>query len=56
MVTTSNDWHRTFWKIVANPTVEVVTAMVVVLFAAWIVIAHETDFRQPPIPVIFGHK
>ena len=50
----SRDWQKTLWKIVSNPAFEVVAAIVVVLFAAWIVVQSETDLRQPIFPVPFG--
>ena len=49
------DWQKTLWKIVRNPAFEVVAAIVVVLFAAWIVVQSETDIRHPVFPVPFGH-
>ena len=50
----SRDWQKTIWKIVSNPAFEVVAAIVVVLFAAWIVVQSETDNHQV-FPVPFGH-
>ena len=41
-----HEWQKTLWKIVRNPTVEVVAAIVVVLLATWIVVQTETDLRQ----------
>ncbi|HXZ48429.1 MAG TPA: hypothetical protein VEG27_05370 [Usitatibacter sp.] len=46
-------WHKILWRIVTNPTVEVVVAIVVVLISAWIVIQTETEQRSTPFPVIF---
>lgn len=51
---TSADWYRTFWKIVRNPTLEVVVAMVVMLLAAWVVIDTATEEKHQTIPVLFG--
>ncbi len=48
-------WQKTrLWKIVSNPTIEVVAAIVVVLFAAVIVIWTEADNRKTvfPVPVL----
>jgi len=47
-----NDWQKTIWKLLTNPAFEVVAAIVVVVFAAWIVIQTETDNRTEPIPVL----
>jgi hypothetical protein len=52
------DWQKTLWKIVTNPTVEVVAAIAVVLVAAWVVVEAEVDLKQhrAPFPVPFGQK
>ena len=50
----TRDWRKTLWKIIRNPAFEVAVAIVVVLFAAWIVVHSETDARQPVFPVPFG--
>ena len=52
----TKDWQKTLWKIVSNPAFEVVAAIVVVLFAAWIVVQSETDTRHSIFPVPFGHS
>jgi hypothetical protein len=50
-------WQKTLWKIVSNPTIEVVAAIVVVLFSAWFVVETEVDLRGPThLPIPFGHK
>jgi hypothetical protein len=50
-----NDWQKTIWKILRNPAFEVVAAIVVVLFSAWIVIQTETEMRHhTPFPVPVG--
>ncbi len=51
-----NDWQELFWKIVRNPAIEVVAAIAVVLFSAWVVIETETAERQQVFPVPFGRK
>jgi hypothetical protein len=50
------DWQKTLWKIVRNPTLEVVAAIVVVLLAAWLAIQTELDTKVQVFPVPFGHK
>lgn len=52
---TGQGWQKTLWKIVSNPAIEVIAAIVVVLFAAWIVIATDTEQRSSHVPV-FGHQ
>jgi len=49
-------WQKTLWKIVRNPAVEVVAAIVLVLIAAWVVIDTETERHAPLFPLLFGHK
>jgi len=53
-----NNWQKS-WKILKTPTLEVVAAIVVVLFAAWILVdaemtqaTHNTVF---PVPYV-GHR
>jgi hypothetical protein len=47
-----NDWQKTIWKIIRNPAFKVITAIVVVLFATWLIVQTETDLRQhTPFPV-----
>lgn len=50
--------RRLLWKIVTNPTVEVVAVIVAVLLAAWTVVQAEVDTRQQisPIVVPTAHK
>ena len=52
------DWQKTLWKIVTNPTVEVVAAIAVVLVSAWVVVQAEVDLKQhhAPFPVPFGQR
>ena len=50
-------WQRTLWKIVSNPAIEVVAAIVVVAFATWIVIQTEAEQKHQAFPVVpFAHK
>jgi hypothetical protein len=51
-----HSWQKTLWKIIRNPAIEVVAAIVVVMFAAWIVVQTEVDQNNTVIPVLFGHK
>ncbi len=48
-------WQK-IWKIITNPTVDIVVAIVVVLGAAWIVIDTESVQRKTSFPVLFGFK
>jgi hypothetical protein len=54
--TLGTDWQKTLWKIVSNPAIEVMAAIVVVMFAAWIVIQTEVEQKNPAFPVLFGYK
>ena len=51
-----NDWHKALRKIVRNPTLEVVAAILVVLLAAWVVIQGETERHASLFPVVVQHK
>jgi len=48
------DWQKTLWKIVRNPTLEVVAAIVVVLFATWLIVQSEAENRLSVFPVPYG--
>jgi len=50
------DWQKTLWRIVRNPAVEVIAAIVLVLLAAVVVVQTETDLRSTPFPLLYGHK
>jgi hypothetical protein len=56
--TDSNTPWQKIRKFITNPTVEVVLAILVVLFSAWIVIETETGQLRSTsaFPVLFGHK
>jgi len=49
-----NDWRNAIWKIVRNPALEVLAAIALVLFAAWIVVAIEVDEKKTLFPVPYG--
>ena len=51
-----NDWHKALRRILGNPTLEVVAAIVLVLLAAWVVIQTEAERHAPLFPLLFGHK
>jgi len=51
-----NRWHKALWKILRHPAVEVLAAILVMLIAAWVVIATEAESRAPLFPLLFGHK
>jgi hypothetical protein len=53
---TTTEWLKALWKIVSNPAIEVLAAIVVVLFAAWIVVESEVEHNNRYLPVPFGHK
>ena len=55
--TGNTPWHK-IRKFLANPTVEVIVAIIAVMLAAWIVIGTEAMQRKDPdaFPVLFGYK
>ena len=52
------NWLKALWKIVTNPTVEVMAAIVVVVLATWVVVQTEVDMKQGPLlgSVVVGPK
>lgn len=55
--TISGEFHRTLCKIVGNPTFKVILALIVVAFAAWIVVQTEIDLRHSTAdPLVFAPK
>jgi hypothetical protein len=55
--TVGNHWHKTFWKIVTNPTFGVLAAIAVVVVATLIVVETDMALRHtPPNPLLFGNK
>lgn len=50
----SNDWRNAIWKLVTNPALEVLAAIGVVLFAAWLVVSIEADEKKTLFPVPYG--
>lgn len=48
-----NEKHR-LWRLLTNPTVEVVAAIIVVIVAAWIIVDSEMLSRGPHAPVLFA--
>jgi hypothetical protein len=47
-------WQKVLWKIIRNPAIEVVAAIVVVLFATWLVVQSEAENRLSVFPVPYG--
>ncbi|HET9653248.1 MAG TPA: hypothetical protein VFP36_13695 [Usitatibacter sp.] len=52
----ASEWPKTVWKVVTNPAIEVIAAIVVVLLAAWVVVQTDVEQRAPVLPVISGVK
>jgi hypothetical protein len=52
----ASEWHKTVWKLMTNPAIEVLAAIVVMLLAAWVVVQTETEHRIPHLPVVSGVK
>lgn len=51
-----NGWQKTLWKILSNPAIEVVAAIVIVLVSVWIVVQTDTEQRSSHVPVVSGLK
>ena len=48
------NWQKTFWKIIRNPAIEVVAAIVAVLLATWLLVQSEAENRLSVFPVPYG--
>jgi len=48
------NWQKALWKIIRNPAIEVVAAIVVVLFATWLIVQSEAENRLSVFPVPYG--
>ena len=46
-----NDWRHSIWKLVSNPALEVVAAILLVLFATWLVVSTEAEEKKTLFPV-----
>ena len=55
MDTNIGNWQKAFWKIVSDPTVEVVATLVVVMVATWFVLQNEAAVGQESL-VLFGRR
>ncbi len=51
-----HEWQKTLWRIVRNPAVEVIAAILVMVLAAVVVVQTEAELRSTPFPILFGHK
>ena len=49
-------WQKTLSRIVRNPAVEVIAAIVLVVLATVVVVQTEADLRSTPFPLFVGHK
>ena len=47
-----HDWQKALRRIVRNPAVEVVAAIVVVMLAVWVVVQTETEHRGTRLPAL----
>ena len=54
----ASEWHKTLWKILTNPMLEVVAALLVVAVAAWVVVETQMELRHDrhQLPLVFGQK
>ena len=49
-----NNLQKVLWKLIRNPAIEVVAAIVVVLFATWLIVESEAENRLSVFPVPYG--
>jgi ABC-type nickel/cobalt efflux system permease component RcnA len=50
-----DEWRKSLWKILTNPTFEVVAVLLVVLLAAWVIVQTESLSHVPAVPVLQGN-
>lgn len=50
------DWQKRLWRILKNPALEVVAAILVVMLAAWVVVETETEQRSTLFPLLSGRR
>jgi ABC-type nickel/cobalt efflux system permease component RcnA len=51
------EWQKTIWKILRNPAFEVIAAIIVVMFATWLIVQTEAEMRHlTPFPVPTGAR
>ena len=53
---TGTPWQKAIWKILTNPTFEVIAVMAAVLVSAWLVIDTDASDRTSTFPVLFGRR
>jgi len=49
-----NDWRNAIWKLISNPALEVVAAILLVVLATWVVVSTETEQNKTLFPVPYG--
>ena len=52
--TIGTNWQKVLWKIIRNPAIEVVAAIVAVLFATWLLVQSEAENRLSVFPVPYA--
>ena len=53
-----SEWQKALWRLLTNPTFEVVAAIVVMIVAACVVVDTQMDLRhdRQRLPFVFGQK
>ena len=51
-----HDWRNAIWKIVSNPALEVLAAIALVLFVAWLVVSFESEQKHTLYPIPGAHR
>ena len=53
-----SEWQKALWRLLTNPTFEVVAAILVVAVAACVVVETQMELRhdRSALPVLFGQK
>lgn len=51
-----NDWRNAIWKLIRNPALEVVAAILLVVVATWVVVTTEAEQKRTLFPVPGAHR
>lgn len=52
---TDGNWQKAIWKILANPAIELVVTIAVVMVATWFLIQNDVVQQGAQLP-LFGHR
>ena len=51
-----SEWQKALWRILSNPTVEVIGVILVMLLAACVIVETQMMGARHKLPYVFGQK